>query len=602
MSDSSHDEKVVSAASGAVPPVATKAGDVPPTYAIATQEGISKVKAAKRVWGPKSKIALWIGVALASYIYSLDGTTTYQYQALATSSFAAHSLLGAIGVAQAIVLATMKPVAAKLSDVFGRAEAYLFAVVFYVLGYIVIASSKTVNTYAGGAILYEVGYASLQILLQIVIGDVTSLRWRGIVSSSVSLPFFINAFVSSNIAQGILQRSGWRWGYGMFAILIPVTVGPIIGVLAWAQFRAKKLGVVATNYQDGEDAKLESHKDVPIGSLIYNHIIDLDALGLLLFAAGWTCLLLPLTLVNRSTTTWSSKHIIAMLVVGPIILIGFIVYEGKFARKPVFPLRFFKNKTIVACSLIAFFDFVSFYLQFTFQYSFIAVTHSDWSIKNQGYFAYTQTLCLTFFAVVAGFIQFATRRTKWLLTIGLCIRLLGIGLMIKSRGAHGSTGFLVITQVIQGAGGGIAACASQLLAQGSVPHQDFSTVTAFYLLFAEIGNAVGSAIASAIWRDHMPQNLNNNLQGLLNSTQIEAIYGSITTAASYPRTSAVYQGVVKAYGDTMKVLLIAGTCIAVIPIALSFLVNDLYLGDTQNAVEAEEGSGGGDDEKNLSKA
>lgn len=63
-----------------------------------------------------------------------------------------------------------------------------------------------------------------------------------------------------------------------------------------------------------------------------------------------------------------------MLVVGPIILIGFVVYEGWYAPRPVFPIRFFKNKTIMACALIGFFDFVSFYLQYTYLYSFINVT------------------------------------------------------------------------------------------------------------------------------------------------------------------------------------------------------------------------------------
>mgnify|MGYP001562431206 CR=1 FL=1 len=30
-------------------------------------------------------------------------------------------------------------------------------------------------------------------------------------SNTVSLPFFINAFVSSNIAEQVIARTGWRW-------------------------------------------------------------------------------------------------------------------------------------------------------------------------------------------------------------------------------------------------------------------------------------------------------------------------------------------------------------------------------------------------------
>jgi len=125
------------------------------------------------------------------HFQSLEGTTTYQYLAYATSSFSAHSLLGAIGsfpnlfaailsrisltlfvtstaTAQAIILAVTKPFAAKFADVAGRAEAFCASAFFYCLGFIIIAACKDIHTYAAGAIVYYFGYASLQILIQIV--------------------------------------------------------------------------------------------------------------------------------------------------------------------------------------------------------------------------------------------------------------------------------------------------------------------------------------------------------------------------------------------------------------------------------------------------
>ena len=40
-----------------------------------------------------------------------------------------------------------------------------------------------------------------------------------------------------------------------------------------------------------------------------------------------------------------------------------------------------------------------------------------------------------------------------------------------------------------------------------------------------------------------------------------------------------------AYSDVMKIISITATCIAVIPLALSFFIPDLFLGDEQNAVD-----------------
>lgn len=81
-------------------------------------------------------------LGLASYIYSLDGTTTYFYLPYATSEFDKHSLISTIQVAQAVVgmlifsesmrlgligllsVSVGKPVIAKLSDITTRGTSY----------------------------------------------------------------------------------------------------------------------------------------------------------------------------------------------------------------------------------------------------------------------------------------------------------------------------------------------------------------------------------------------------------------------------------------------------------------------------------------------
>lgn len=64
-----------------------------------------------------------------------------------------------------------------------------------------------------------------------------------------------------------------------------------------------------------------------------------------------------------------------MLVLGPILLIALAVYESKVAHYPFIPGRFLKNPTVLAAALIGLFDFISFYLQFTYQYSFICSSY-----------------------------------------------------------------------------------------------------------------------------------------------------------------------------------------------------------------------------------
>lgn len=535
--------------------------------------GVKKVEAAAKVYRGRTKWFLYLGIALASYIYSLDGTTTWTYLSWAQSSFGKHSLIASIQVAQSIIIAVGKPIVAKLADVTSRPVAYTSVLLFYVIGYIVIASAKNTNQIAGGIVVYAMGYTGLQVLTSIIVADITSLQYRGLVQGLTSAPFILNAFVSAFISESVLGPtfSGWRWGYGMFAILIPAALSPLILTLFWAEHAAYKRGY------------LEREKSAPLDEKIKRAIIDIDVLGLLLLSAGVALLLLPLTLANNAKGRWHNPSMIAMIVLGPIFLIAFGIYEWKFSPKPLAPGRFLKNPSVVIASLIGFFDFVSFYLTYTYLYSFVYITQPSWSVRELTYFANTQSVALTVFAIMAGVIMRFTHRYKWLLVFGLTVRLAGVGMMMHSRGARGGAAELVINQVIQGFGGGIASLTTGVGSQASVPHRDVAIVTALVLLVTEIGGVVGNAIAGAIWSNTMPGQLRKHLPGL-SDEEVTTLFGSIIAVGTYPEGSPERNGAIAAYDEVMKRMLIAAVVIAVIPLILSFFMPNWYLGDTQNAV------------------
>ena len=54
--------------------------------------------------------------------------------------------------------------------------------------------------------------SGLQLLTSVIVADITTLKWRGLVSGLTSAPFIINAFVGANVADQVYTRSGWRWG------------------------------------------------------------------------------------------------------------------------------------------------------------------------------------------------------------------------------------------------------------------------------------------------------------------------------------------------------------------------------------------------------
>ncbi|PPQ68692.1 hypothetical protein CVT24_007577 [Panaeolus cyanescens] len=535
--------------------------------------GVRTVEATHKVLGKYTKWALFISLGLAAYIYSLDGTTTYTYLQIAASYMDHHSLIGTITVAQTIIVAVGKPIIAKIADVRSRGLAYVLVLLFYVLGYIVIASAKNIETIAGGKILYAIGYTGLQLLTQIVIADITTLQWRSLMSALMSLPFVINVFIGGKISASMIRKGpdGWRWGYGMFAILVPAALAPLIITLLWAERKAKRLNLIVTR-----------NEDRPFISRLKEGLNKLNIFGLLLLGTSVALILLPMTLAENARDGWNNPSMIAMIVVGFVVFPAFVFWESK-ANFPVVPLHFFKNRTFLIAAAVGFFDFISFYISYTYLFSFVYIV-KPWSLENMTYFSYTQTVSLTVFAIVAGIIMRFTHRAKPLLVIGLSIRLLGCGLMIHSRGAQASDAEIVWSQLLQGIGGGFAAIASQTSAQASVPHIDVAMITASVLLITEIGGAVGSAIAGAIWTHMMPDRLAAHLP-FVPLADRQVLYGSILAASTFPRDSPVRIGAIQAYDDVMKIMSIVATVVAVVPLFLSLLMPNWYLGEQQNAVD-----------------
>lgn len=187
---------------------------------------------------------MWTSIYTIAYVYSLASATTGSYLQIATSAYAEHALLSTITIVNAIVTAAGQPFVAKALDLGSRPAGYAIGISFIVLGYIVVASSRTVETVAGGQVILTIGTTFFNLSQAVLVSDLTSLRYRALLQSCLSIPWLLNAFVAAFITQGIsaYTTDGWRWGYGMFCIILPVVSAPAIGVLFWGDLRAKKHG------------------------------------------------------------------------------------------------------------------------------------------------------------------------------------------------------------------------------------------------------------------------------------------------------------------------------------------------------------------------
>lgn len=99
---------------------------------------------------------------------------------------------------------------AKVANVFGRLEAFSISVFLYVIGYVQMAGSNNVKTFASAQIFYSAGSTDLQILIQIFVADTSDLLNRALFSNLPDVPFLVTVWVGPPIANTLLANTTWR--------------------------------------------------------------------------------------------------------------------------------------------------------------------------------------------------------------------------------------------------------------------------------------------------------------------------------------------------------------------------------------------------------
>ncbi|KAF0315320.1 hypothetical protein GQ607_017464 [Colletotrichum asianum] len=365
--------------------------------------GVGRVEAFNKVLyhsGKKGKVLLWLlgaSVGLTMFAYALDmGITTTIFGTLAASTFKVHSQLGTVNTASKIIRAISKPFIGKLADITSRPTTYVVILAFYAVGFAVAASAHTFTSYTIGICFTSVGKSGLDLLSDIIVADLTPLEWRGFFSACLSLPFIVTVPVYGFIAEGFYDD--WRWGLGIFAILVPILLVPAIVTLYAMQRRGEKAGMVTI--ADSKDVRTGTSEATPKNlvywaKLAYRGLVDIDIIGLILLGFAFSLILLPITLAKSADDGWKNPSMIAMIVIGFVILAGFVFFEVLVAPKPLMTKRILKNRAFIAGVIIHTLNQMASSVRNTYFSSYILII-KDWTTYQWTIFLgiTTMDLCL----------------------------------------------------------------------------------------------------------------------------------------------------------------------------------------------------------------
>ncbi|OGM49769.1 siderophore iron transporter [Aspergillus bombycis] len=559
-------------------------------------EGFNKVFYHTGLTGRLLLAVIILSLGLTMFVYAMDEGVTQQFTLIAASSFSMHAQLGAVNTASTVINGIAKPVIGKLADVLSRPTSYIISLVFYVIGYAVAASCTNFVAYTVGVALTAVGKAGLNILCQIIVGDLTTLQWRGFWTSMIIAPYLVTTFTNGFIVDAFVPEQ-WRWGLGMFAIMVPVLLIPAIIALYGTQQRARRM----RRMESGPPEK----RQVSTLQTAWQCVVAIDIPGLVLLGFSFSLILLPLSLAEAAESGWKNCSMIAMEVAGFVTLALFVAFEIYIAPRPIMTKRIIANKVFLAALGANLFDQMTTTLGSNYFSSYIYII-KDWDNYTWTVFTGARNLAITVFSLVGGFLQVRYHRYRTQMIVGAVLKVVGYTACLTShQRSTQSTAALAISQVLLGTSA-LTALGSRIGAMASVPHDDMASIIAAYFLWTYLGSAAGYAIASAIWTDRMLGFMRQELPDTPDRT-LQEIYSSVSILhTQYALDDPIREGAIRAYARTNGIIFIVAAAISTLSIICSFLMPgnivlvfhhspdgmhadishsvDYYLGKQQNAV------------------
>lgn len=169
------------------------------------------------------------------------------------------------------------------------------------------------NNVVSAQMFYSAGSTGLQILQQIYIADTSDHLNRALVSSLPDILFLITVWVGASIASSLMEHTTWRWGYGIWTIVLPVVFLLLALTLFLDMRNAAKLHFLLQRPWQGQTF---------LGGT-RNIWYEIDVMGLLLLSAAVSLILIPLTLAAKAKSGWHNASVIVMLVVGCVCPVVF---------------------------------------------------------------------------------------------------------------------------------------------------------------------------------------------------------------------------------------------------------------------------------------
>ncbi|KAF8587292.1 MFS general substrate transporter [Ramaria rubella] len=450
-----------------------------------------------------------LGAALALFLATTDATiVSTSLPTIAADLNASQNHYSWVSVSYMLTQTACQPLYPLFSHLAGR-KAVLFSSIFiFVLGSALSGAAQTAVWLITTRAVQGIGAGGIVNSVWVLTSDIVTPQEKNKWSQALSATWSASAIAGPLLGGIFSQHSdvfSWRWGFYMN---IPIGLTALC-LLCWS-LRNFELEQTITGFS---------------WTALRNEFVNnFDYIGVFLLVIGTSCTVLGFSIAAQQA--WNAPTALALLILGPFLLVSGVLYEARTVRVAILPSALFKSRSEVAILIASLFHNVAFnagtfYLALYYQ-SVLGVGPLLCGVLMLPY-SLGGALASVPIALFNDYLSKKTKNTscyKYAIVAGLALATIGFGLLTLLDDTSGPA-IREIYPMIAGIGIGMLFHAPFAALTNGMSSHDRSRSTSAFFLVRFIGATSGLSIAGAIFESKVSQSMPSNASLSLTSASAD---------------------------------------------------------------------------------
>ncbi|HEX6560114.1 MAG TPA: MDR family MFS transporter [Longimicrobiales bacterium] len=419
---------------------------------------------------PQRVAVIFSGLLLVMLLAALDSTIVATALPTIVTELGGVDRLAWVITSYLLAQTIVTPLYGKLGDLYGRKGVLQFAIVLFLIGSALCGLSRSMMQLVMFRAIQGLGGGGLISTAQAAIGDVVAVRDRGRYQGIFGGVFGLSSIAGPLLGGFFTTHISWRW---IFYINLPFGIAALLVLAATLPARLQRT----------------------------SHAIDYTGSALLGAALSGIVLITDL---GGGHFGWLSPTVV-MIAAATVLALGMFIVVERRAREPVLPLRLFRDRTFVLCSVVGMVIGVTLFGSVTYLPLFLQIVKGS-SPTGSGLQLAPMMGGNLLASVIAGQLISRHGRYRVFPIAGMIISTLGLFLL--SRITTDTTLIALLLYItIVGLGMGMVMQVLIIAVQNAVSYADLGVATSGAMLFRLIGGSLGTAIMGSVFASRLAGNV-----------------------------------------------------------------------------------------------